>query len=94
MVRDLGQMRKTRVPEDQLEQTKALVFRKIPLSESSIDRIAGGFLDRATRNLPLDEPERAAKKYKKLTGADIQRAFSKWIRPSNMVQIIRGPAPQ
>ncbi len=41
VVRDLGQMLKTRVPKDQLEQTKALVLRKIPLSESSIDQIAG-----------------------------------------------------
>jgi zinc protease len=94
VVRDLGQMLKTRVPKDQLEQTKALVLRKIPLSESSIDQIAKGFLSRTANNLPLDEPVRAAKKYKKLTGADIQRAFSKWIRPDDMVQVIRGPAPQ
>jgi zinc protease len=92
--RDLGQMRKTRVPKDQLEQTKALVLRKIPLSESSVDQIAEGLLGRVADNLPLDEPVRAAKIYKKLTTADIQRAFSKWIRPDDMVQVIRGPAPQ
>ncbi|MGC2424800.1 MAG: pitrilysin family protein [Nitrospirota bacterium] len=94
VARDLGQMRKTRVPKDQLEQTKALVLREIPLSEASIDQIAEGFLSRAVNDLPLDEPVRAAKKYKKLTGADIQRAFSKWIRPDDMVQVVRGPSPQ
>ncbi len=92
--RDLGEMRKTPVPEGQLEQTKALLLRKIPLAESSVDRIAGGFLDRVDKGLPLDEPVLAAKKYIKLTGADIQRAFLKWIRPGDMVQVIRGPAPK
>ncbi len=65
VVRDLGQMRKTRVPEDQLEQTKALVLRKISLSESSTDQIAEGFLRRTATDLPLDEPVRAAKKIQK-----------------------------
>jgi zinc protease len=94
VLRDLGEMKKIRIPKDQLNQTKALILRKIPLSESSIGQIAGGFLDRAARDLPLDEPMRAAEKYKRLTGADIERAFSKWIRPDDMVQIIRGPAPK
>jgi zinc protease len=94
VLRDLGQMKRIRIPKDQLKQTKALILRKIPLSESSISQIAGGFLDRIDHDLPLDEPVRAAEKYKKLTEADIEGAFSKWIRPSDMVQIIRGPAPQ
>ncbi|MEJ2191309.1 MAG: pitrilysin family protein [Nitrospirota bacterium] len=94
VLRDLGQMRKGGIPDDQLEQAKALLLRRIPLSESSIDQIAEGFLYRVTQNLPLDEPLRAARKYKKLTAADIQRASSKWIRPDDMVQVIRGPAPQ
>jgi zinc protease len=94
VLRDLGQMKKIRIPKDQLQQSKALILRKIPLSESSISQIAEGFLDRIVYDLPLDEPVRAAEKYKKLTEADIKQAFSKWIRPSDMVQIIRGPAPQ
>jgi zinc protease len=94
VLRDLGQMKKIPIPKDQLKQTKALILRKIPLSESSIGQIAGGFLDRAAHDLPLDEPVRAAEKYKRLTAKDIERAFSKWIRPGDMVQIIRGPAPK
>ena len=94
VVRDLDQMRRKPVPAGQLRQTKALVLRKIPLAESSVSRIASGFLDRVDNGLPLDEPVRAARKYIKLTGADIQRAFLKWIRPSDMVQVVRGPAPK
>ena len=92
--RDLVLMQKTVIPKDQLEQTKALVLRKIPLAESSVGQIAGGFLARTDLGLPLDEPVRAARIYKKLTGADIRRAFSKWMRPGGMVQVVRGPAPK
>jgi zinc protease len=94
VLRDLNQMKKIRIAKDQLKQTKALILRRLPLSESSIGQIAGGLLDRAARDLPLDEPVRAAERYRKLGAADIRRAFSKWMRPGDMVQIIRGPAPQ
>ncbi len=94
VLRDLREIRKAPVPKDQLEQTKALLLRKIPLSESSVSQIASGYLDRSANNLPLDEPVLAAKKYIKITGPEIQRAFLKWIRPDDMVQVIRGPAPK
>ncbi|MDA8387109.1 MAG: pitrilysin family protein [Nitrospiraceae bacterium] len=94
VLRDLRQMREARVPEDQLDQAKALLVRKIPLSESSVGQIAGGFLYREANGLPLDEPVLAARKYEKLTAADIKRAFSRWLRPDDMVQVVRGPAPK
>ena len=28
-----------------------------------------------------------------LTGADVQAAFRKWIRPDDMVRVVRGPTP-
>jgi zinc protease len=89
--RDLGDMQKKTVSEDQLNQTKALMLRRIPLSESSVDQIATGFIYYNSHDLPLDEPVIAAKKYMRLTGADIRKAFLKWIRPDDMVQVIRGP---
>lgn len=54
----------------------------------------GCTLSRVDHSLPLDEPVLAAKKYEKLTAEDIERAFSEWMRPEDMVQVIRGPAPQ
>jgi zinc protease len=92
--RDLHQMQKVEVPGDQLHQTKALLLRKIPLAESSIDSIAGGLIYRTVNDLPLDEPVREAKRFIKLTGPDIKKAFSKWIRPDGMVEVTRGPTPQ
>jgi zinc protease len=47
----------------ELDQAKILLLRAIPLSESSLQGIAGGLLDRSIRDLPLDEPTSAAKRY-------------------------------
>jgi zinc protease len=77
-----------------LEQAKALLLREIPLAESSVDTIAGGFLSRALLGLPLDEPIQAARRYVALTPQDVQAAFAKWIRPDDLVQVTQGPPPQ
>ncbi|MGB9712856.1 MAG: M16 family metallopeptidase [Dissulfurimicrobium hydrothermale] len=92
--RDLVDMQKVAVSDDQLNQAKALMLRKISLSESSVDQIAKDFIYCTANDLPLDEPVRAAKKYMGLTATDIRKAFSKWIRPNDMVQVVRGPVPQ
>ena len=44
--------------------------------------------------LPLDEPIVAAKKYYALTADDVKAAFLKHVTPDNLVQVVRGPAPQ
>ncbi len=78
---------------DELARVKALLLRQIPLGEGSEDAIAEGFLRRWELGLPLDEPTIAAKEYIALTGADVQAAFRKWIRPNDLVRVVRGPAP-
>jgi zinc protease len=94
IVRDLNQMRTQNVSDTELHQAKALLLRSIPLSESSEEAVAGGLLGRAEIGLPLDEPIVAAKKYSALTADDVKAAFAKHIQPDNLVQIVRGPAPQ
>ncbi|MGA8159498.1 MAG: pitrilysin family protein [Acidobacteriaceae bacterium] len=94
IVRDLNQMRTEDVSDADLRQAKALLLRSIPLSESSEEAVAGGLLGRAIVGLPLDEPILAAKKYSALTAADVKAAFAKHVNPDNLVQIVRGPAPQ
>jgi zinc protease len=78
----------------ELDQAKALLLREIPLAESSVDAIAGGFLSRSSLGLPLDEPIQAARKYIALTPEDVRAAFAKWIRPDDLVQVTQGPPPQ
>ena len=94
IVRDLDQMRTTDVSPAELQQAKALLLRQIPLSASSEDALAGGLLGRAVIGLPLDEPMLAAKKYMALTADDVKNAFAKEINSANLVQVVRGPAPQ
>lgn len=92
--RDLDQMRTEDVPTNELHQAKALLLRQIPLSESSEDAVAEGFLRRAEIGLPLDEPIRAAETYSKLSAAEVKAAFAKKIRTGDFVQVVRGPVPQ
>ena len=94
IVRDLEQMRTQDVSDAELHQAKALLLRSIPLGESSEESVAGGLLGRAEIGLPLDEPVRAAKKYYALSADDVKAAFAKHIQTDNLVQIVRGPAPQ
>ena len=94
IVRDLDQMRSEDVSPSELHQAKALLLRQIPLSASSEDALAGELLGRAVLGLPLDEPVVAARKYMQLTADDIKSAFAKEINTGNLVQVVRGPAPQ
>lgn len=93
ILRDLEQMRTEDVSTGELHQAKALLLRQIPLSESSEDAVAEGLLRRADIGLPLDEPIRAAKRYFELNADEVKNAFAKHIRPNDLVQVVRGPAP-
>ena len=92
--RDLIAMQHENVTDAELQQAKALLLRQIPLSESSVNGVAAGWLARAEIGLPLDEPSRAAQLYVVMKAPEVKAAFEKWIRPNEFVQIVRGPAPQ
>jgi zinc protease len=94
VVSNLEQMRTAEVSEKELRQAKVLLLREIPLSESSVDRIAGGWLSRSALGLALDEPIQAANRYLQLNAADVRNAFAKWLRPQNFVQVTQGPDPK
>jgi zinc protease len=92
--RDLEQMRTQDVSADELHLAKAMLLRSIPLGESSEEGVAQGLLRRAVIGLPLDEPIIAAKKYNELDASQIKAAFARHLRLDDIVQIVRGPAPQ
>jgi zinc protease len=89
--RDLREMQTIPVSADELRQAKTLLIRKIPLSESSVDGIAGTLLDLSQRDLPLDEPVRAANRYRRITAEQVRAAFRMWVRPAYFVQVTLGP---
>ena len=91
--RDLIAMQTENVTPAELQQAKALLLRQIPLAEASEEAIAGALLGRAQADLPLDEPNRAGKRYFDMTADEVRAAFAKYIRPNDFVQVVRGPAP-
>lgn len=92
--KDLKDLQESQVTADALRQAKVLLLQQIPLSESSVSAIAGGFLARTNNDLPLDEPTQAANRYAAMTAQQVQAAFAKWIRPGDLVQITEGPNPK
>ncbi len=92
--RDIRDMKTREVAPEELLQAKTLLLRQVPLMEASTDRVAGKLLGLAVEDLPLDEPLRAAKRYREMTAAEVKSAFSKFIRPEDFVQITVGPNPQ
>ena len=94
VIRDLKTMQSQPVGDDELLRVKALLLRRIPLSEASIDDIALGFIHRRDLNLPLDEPILAARRYIGLEPIEVQTAFQKWLRPDDLVRVSQGPTPK
>ena len=92
--RNLKDMQTKPVTPDELQRAKAQWLREIPLSESSVGGIASTLLSLAARDLPLDEPTRAAHRCLTLTADEVQAAFAKWLHPADLVQAAQGPEPQ
>jgi zinc protease len=92
--RNLMKMQSQTVNPDELRQAKLMLLRRIPLSESSLQSIARGLINRSILDLPPDEPITAAKDYAAMTAEQVQAAFAKWVRPADLVQITQGPLPK
>lgn len=92
--RDLREMQEKPVNPRELTQAKVILLRRIPLSESSTDRIAGRLAHLSVEGLPLDEPMRAARRYLEITAEEVRKAFVKWIRPADLIQVTEGPTPE
>ncbi|MEJ2167422.1 MAG: pitrilysin family protein [Desulfobacterales bacterium] len=90
---NLREMQTGPVSPEELRQAAALLLREIPLSESSMDSIAEAIIDRIILDLPLDEPTVAAQHYVKLTAEQVRAAFSRWVRPDDLVEVTQGPHP-
>jgi zinc protease len=91
---NLKRMQTEPASADEVQTAKALLLREIPLSESSVDKIARGFISRVDLDLPLDEPTLAARRYVVMTPEQVKEAFGRWIRPDDLVLVSQGPPPQ
>ena len=91
---NLRDLQHHKITDAELQQAKLMLLRDIPLGEASIDGIAGAWLARSAVNLPLDEPVRAGRIYTRLDASDVKKAWARWLRPDDLVQITQGPVPK
>ena len=94
ILRDLTEMQNTPITSVELHRAKALALRSVPLREASVDSIADGWLQRSVDGLPLDEPLVAGRHYLELTAPEIQAAYKQWLRPADLVEVVKGPTPK
>jgi zinc protease len=93
ITRNLQAMQTDPVTPEELRVAKAMVLRRIPLSESSLQSIARGLISRTELDLPLQEPSLAAQHYLALTADQIRAAFARRLRPQDLVRVAEGPKP-
>ncbi|GBQ85060.1 M16 family metallopeptidase [Asaia krungthepensis] len=93
-VHNVTAMQSAPVSDDELLNAKASILRAIPMDRASFGGIAGQYLSLADLGLPLSEPDDRASAVYRMSARQVQDAFHHWIRPQDMVQIIRGPAPR
>ncbi|MFL9872852.1 M16 family metallopeptidase [Paraburkholderia megapolitana] len=93
MRKNLVDMETTPIKAAELDDARQYEIRSIPVSISSIDRIAYALLGWAWHDEPLDQPMVAARHYLALTSAQVQAAFKKYLKPQNLMQVVQGPPP-
>jgi len=94
VIRDLKQMQTAPVTGEELQRAKALMLRGIPLRQASVDSIAASLLRYSVEGLPLDQPMITARRVLRLTAPEVQAAYKQWLRPDDLVEVVKGPAPQ
>ncbi len=93
VIRDLKQMQSMPVTEAELQRAKALILRGIPLQQASVDSIADRLLSDSVNGQPLDQPTIIARRVLGLTASDVQAAYKQWLRPDDLMEVVKGPEP-
>ncbi|HET8942728.1 MAG TPA: pitrilysin family protein [Rudaea sp.] len=86
-------MQNTPVKDTELNNARQYQIRSIPVSVSSVNRIARSLLTWSYNGEPLNQPMVAAKYYLNLTAEEVQAAFKKYLHPKHLVQVVMGPKP-
>ena len=91
LVQDIKDMQTHPVSDTELNRAKAQMLRRLPMQRDSISGIGALFLRLSDLGLPLDAPQKGAERIYASTAADIQAAFSTYLRPDDLAQVVKGP---
>jgi zinc protease len=91
---DLNALGTTGLQPDELARGKVSLVSDVPMRVASFDGIASELIRFAEFGLPLDQATIDARNEIAVTNDQIVAAVHKWLRPSDFVRIILGPAPQ
>jgi len=91
VVRDLKAMQLEPVNDAELMRAKAQILRQLPMQRASVGGIAGQYLRLTDLGLPLDFVRTAGERYMTVTAAQIRDAFAAWLRPDDLVEVVKGP---
>jgi zinc protease len=64
------------------------------MNRAGFGSLAGIYFSAITLGLPLDEEDREARAVQAMTPEAIMAAYKRWIRPDDLAEIVRGPAPK
>ncbi|MGI4950686.1 MAG: M16 family metallopeptidase [Janthinobacterium lividum] len=92
-VQNIKAMQDGPVSEADLSRAKSQILRQFPMQQASVGGIAGLYLRLAELGQPLNAVQIASERYRTMTAADIQAAFRTWLRPDELVEVVRGPTP-
>ncbi|MBV8197732.1 MAG: insulinase family protein, partial [Candidatus Eremiobacteraeota bacterium] len=90
---DINALATTGLQSDELARGKASLISQVPMRVSSFSGIARQLIHYAEFGLPLDQATIDARSEIAVTNDQIVAAVHKWLRPSDFVRVIVGPAP-
>jgi zinc protease len=93
LVNDIKAMQSAPVSDLELTRAKAQMLRRLPMQRESIDGLAALYLRLADLGLPLDTPDVGARRIFAATAPQIQDAFKTYLRPDDLAEVVKGPAP-
>jgi len=73
-----------------VSRVRAIVVREL----KELQTIPVGVEAPLLREIPLDEPTRAGRRYVALGAVELKAAFAKYLRPDDLALLSQGPAPQ
>ncbi len=94
VVGDLQRLQTVPLSQNALDRSKAMLLGDVPIQQSSYGGVAALFLSYAGVGLPLDQYQIDAQHYLGTSAAQVQAAFAKYVRPTDFVRVVTGPAPK